>query len=114
MKDLSTDNKESILLGKVKSFLNISWEDTDTDTRLSDFIVSSINRLDDIAGVELDYVDDVSNANSTYQKMCYLARELLLNRVFYMNEKGLDDFEDNYRSEVTSLYLLGTYYKREY
>lgn len=109
MKDLSTSEKE-LLLGKVKSFLNISWDDEETNTKISDFIITSINRLDDIAGVELDYISDKTYTGQ-YMKMCYLARDLLLNRVFYLNEKGLDDFETNYRGEVTSLYLMGKVYR---
>lgn len=115
MKDLSNTNK-SILLGKIKSFLSITWDDEDTDDKLTDFIVSSINRIDDICGVELDYVNDSDeNEDEKYDKsylnMCYLGRDLLKNRVFYLNEKALDDFEENYKRELVALYLQGKIYK---
>ena len=85
MKDLTTENQEA-LLGKIKSFLNISWNDEETDDKLNDFIISSIIRLDDIAGTELDYINDVREyGDKLYQSMCYLGRELLKNRVFYSN-----------------------------
>lgn len=110
MKDLTEHNK-SLLLRKIKSFLSITWDDSDTDNKILDFIVSSINRIDDICGVELDYVDDNEEYSKPYLKLCYLGRDLLKNRVFYLNEKALDDFEENYRSELVALYLQGKIYK---
>ena len=114
MKDLTNSDK-TILLGKIKSFLSITWDDENTDDKLFDFIVSSINRLDDICGSELDYVSDVDSKNvkydKSYLKLCYLGRDLLKNRVFYLNEKALDDFEENYKRELVALYLQGKIYK---
>ena len=117
MKDLSNTDK-NILLGKVKSFLSITWDDEETDDKIVDFIVSSINRLDDICGVELDYLNDTYDDDgetlsydNSYLKLCYLGRDLLKNRVFYLNEKALDDFEENYKRELVALYLQGRIYK---
>lgn len=108
MKDLTAQDKTK-LLGKIKSFLSITWTDTDTDNEIWDMIVSSINRLDEIAGSELDYLitPESETTDGLYNKMCYLGQELLKNRVFYQREKGLDDFEKNYRGEVVSLYTYG-------
>ena len=116
MKDLTAAQKEQ-LLGKIKSFLNITWNiDSTEQEQLLDFIIGSIRRIDEIAGVELDYLNDSSNDeaySNDYLSMCYLGRELLRNRVFYLNEKGLDDFETNYRGEVTALYLMGKVFNKE-
>ena len=110
MKDLTTQDYAK-LLKEVKSFLSISWEDEDIDNSLKGYITSSIARLDDIAGVELDYIhnskEDYEMQSNQYFSASMLAQDLLKNRVFYQNEKGLDDFEKNYRGELMSLYLLG-------
>lgn len=117
MKDLTTLEEQS-LLRKIKSFLSITWTDTDTDIELLGYIRSSIRRLDDVAGVDLDYLLDLSQPignepqQEIYYSMCMLGQDLLLNRVFYMKEKGLDDFESNYQSELNSLFLYGNGYKR--
>lgn len=114
MKDLTNSDK-TLLLGKIKSFLSITWDDDDTDDKILDFIVSSINRLDDVCGVELDYISDTDDEEESYDnnylKLCYLGRDLLKNRVFYLNEKALDDFEENYKRELVALYLQGKIYK---
>lgn len=117
MKDL-TDEQKNQLLGKIKSFLSITWDDEETDDKILDFIIGSINRIDDICGTELDYLNDATDESGetvaypdNYLKMCYVGRELLKNRVFYLNEKALDDFESNYRSELTALYIQGRIYK---
>lgn len=108
MKDLTNIQKQE-LLGKIKSFLSITWVDTKTDTELTDYMLRSINRIDEVAGAELDYLATAEDADEDplYNKMSTLAQELLLNRVFYMKEKALDDFEANYNQELNSLYLMG-------
>lgn len=117
MKDLTTTDKYA-LLGKIKSFLHITWEDDETDNEIWGDILTSINRIDEIAGADLDYLvsigchcKDESKKVKIYNKMSYLGQDLLKNRVFYIREKGLDDFEKNYRSEVVSLYNYGRIYK---
>lgn len=110
MKDL-TEQDYATLLKRVKSFLSISWEDEEVDSSLKSYITSSIVRLDDICGAELDYVNESKEAfameSNQYYSASMMAQNLLLNRVFYQNEKGLDDFEKNYQNELLTLYLLG-------
>ncbi|MBQ0111924.1 MAG: hypothetical protein KBT03_02230 [Bacteroidales bacterium] len=114
MKDLTNTQ---YLLGKIKSFLNISWQDTETDVELTDFIFSSIRFLDETAGVELDYELTPQNevkttpADSLYNSMSYLGQDLLKNRIFYLREKALDDFSKNYQSDLVKLFNLGKIYK---
>lgn len=112
MKDLTNTEKQQ-LLGKIKSFLNITWEDQDTNTELMDMIYSGINRLDQIAGAELYYLitPQTEGTDKTYNVMSYLAFDLLKNRVFYQREKALDDFEKNYSADILSLYTYGKVYK---
>lgn len=96
MKDLTSQDLTT-LLGKIKSFLNISWTDTETDNEITDFIYSSIRFIDETAGVELDYLlvptSEVKTtvADKIYNSMSYLGQDLLKNRIFYLREKALDD-----------------------
>lgn len=113
MKDL-TPQEKTTLIGKIKSFCDITWSDTDTENDVWDMIVSSINRIDEIAGVELDYLisPESETSDNLYNTMSYLGQELLKNRVFYLREKALDDFEKNYQGKITSLFLKGKVAKR--
>lgn len=112
MKDLTS---KTVLLNKIKSFLDITWTDTNTDNQLWDFALSSMNRLDEVAGIELDYLIDETNTytDELFIKLSYLGKDLLFNRVFYLRQKGLDDFEKNYRSELVSLYTMGKVYANQ-
>ena len=113
MKDLTNESKVE-LLSKVKSFLDITWSDTHTDNEVWGYIVSSIRRLDDIAGCELDYLaDEDTDEDDVYLSMCFLGSDLLLNRCYYIREKALDDFEKNFQSELVSLFQIGRVYDTE-
>lgn len=108
MKDLTSQDTQT-LIGKIKSFLGITWVDIDTDNEINDFILSSIRFIDDTAGVELDYlITPASETNDLlFNTMSYLGQELLKNRVFYFREKALDDFKTNYKGELLTLFLDG-------
>lgn len=106
MKDLTNEEK-TLLIRKIKSFLDITWEDEDVNDSVWDMIVSSANRIDEIFGQEIDYLITGKNYSGTYNKACCLGFDLLKNRCFYIRNKGLDDFEKNYSREINSLYLYG-------
>lgn len=110
MKDL-TNNELQTLLVKIKSFCDVTWDNQDTDTKYIDFIKESIIKIDDIAGRELDYLNDSPTATKLDVSMNCEARELLKNRVFYFSQKALDDFDKNYASAINSLYLKGKIWK---
>lgn len=115
MKDLTSQELEQ-LKGKIKSFLNITWTDIETDNEITDFIFSSIREIDRTAGSELDYLltpstEVHSSVKKLYNEMCYLGQDLLKNRVFYLREKALDDFKKNYLGDLNNLYILGKVYK---
>ena len=82
-------NKE--LLEEVKSFLNFTWTDLDREKRIESYISSSIYYLNDLAGVDIDYTIDK------------LARDLLFNRVLYMDSQMLNDFDANYNTMLNEL-----------
>lgn len=82
----------SELLAEVKSYLNFTWEDPAKEQRIVGFINSSIAYLKEVAGTdELDVKTD------------FLAHDLLLNRVLYMDAQALDDFAKNYNGYIEEL-----------
>lgn len=80
------------LLNEVKSYLNFTWEDSAKEQRIVGFINSSIAYLKEVSGNDnLDVTTD------------YLAHDLLLNRVLYMDSHALDDFAKNYNGYLEEL-----------
>lgn len=84
------------LLKEAKTYLGITWDDEATEGQLMNYIKQSAARLEAVYGHTLLFVEPVTDVD-------YLAKDLLLSRVFYSREKALDDFEGNYRGEL--LYL---------
>ena len=79
------------LLSDIKSFLNFTWEDTAKEQRIIGYINSSIAYLKEIADAEINFDED------------YLAKDLLFNRVLYMDSQALDDFQKNYNPMLNEL-----------
>lgn len=87
-----SENKIEELLEAIKSYLDYTWEDTARDIRLKSYISSSCQYLEEVANHEcLDFDEDL------------LARDLLFNRVMYMDSKALDDFQSNYNGMLNEL-----------
>lgn len=82
---------DSQLLDDVKNYLNITWNDTATDQKISGLIASGIFYINDKAGGEQDYL------TAGY------ARTLLLEYVRYARDEALDVFENNYRSFILAM-----------
>lgn len=80
------------LLEEVKSFLNFTWVDPAKETRILGYINSSIA-----------YLKEVSGNDNLDVKTDYLAHDLLLNRVLYMDSQALDDFNKNYNGMIEEL-----------
>jgi len=81
----------SELLEPVRNYLDISWVDVETDTKLTGIIGRGMSRLDNLAGVPLDYsIED-------------LPRALLMDYAFYARSNALSDFEVNYLPMLLSL-----------
>lgn len=88
----------------VKRYLDISWEDPDTDAKVEDTITSAKARINDHAGVEVDLTQDV------------LAFQLFKDCCRYIYNKVLDEFEKNYASELIALrnkYMVQAYEEEE-
>ena len=99
MSELNEKQMET-LLSECRAYLGITWTDTQTDEQLKMFIKTSAKRIEAIFGNDLDFTE----GEEAYD---HLAHELLLTRVFYLREKGIDDFEGNFRGELLTLRNYG-------
>lgn len=81
------------LLGAVKNYLDITWEDTEGDKKLSGIIARGMNYLNSVAGTELDY--------SIESK----PRELLFDYCRYVRSNALNEFAINYQHELLALQI---------
>lgn len=78
------------MLGLAKRKLNITWEDEDTDARLSEIIEDGIVELADKIGISDGF--DFSQPGQE--------RKLLLAYCLYGWNNALDDFERNYAPDI--------------
>lgn len=81
------------LLDAVKSYLNITWQETATDTKITGYINRGMARLQKIAGVPLDFTKEEQ------------PRTLLLDYCRYANSQALEVFEQNFVAELLDLNL---------
>ncbi len=79
------------LLADVKNWLDITWEDDATDTKVSGLIASGMVYLDGKLGEAGDYTRDG------------LPRTLLLEYCRYGRDSALDVFENNYQSMILDM-----------
>lgn len=79
------------LLADAKNYLDITWQDDETDKKLTGILARGMAFLDRVAGTELDYtVEDVP-------------RSLLFDYTRYARANALNDFIENYLTELNSL-----------
>ena len=81
------------LLEAVKNYLDITWVDPVGDKKLTGIISRGMARLQDIAGVSLDFELEES------------PKTLLLDYCRYANSQALEMFEKNFASELMSLHI---------
>lgn len=81
------------LLSDIKSYLHITWEDSETDKNITGMINRGMARLQEIAGVSLDFNEED------------LPRTLLFDYCRYANSHALEMFEKNFSSELMSLHI---------
>ena len=86
------------LLGDVRDYLNITWQDEKTDKKITGYINRGMKRLQDIAGASLDFEKED------------LPRTLLLDYCRYANSQALEVFESNFRSELLELNFSSQFY----
>lgn len=104
------------LLSDVKAYNNITWDDENENAMLKSYILSSISYLEGVYGHPLNFsyiYDETYQGNeefiniNIYVKDIKLAYELIMNRVFYLKNKALDDFNKNYSQLLMQLYRNG-------
>lgn len=88
---VSRDNLPEGLLETVKNYLNITWDDDATDSKMRGIIASGMMYLNGKAGAEMDYEADGT------------ARTLLFEYARYMRDEALDVFENNYLSMILDM-----------
>lgn len=88
---------EDTLLEEVKSYINFTWEDEAKENRIKGYIKSSKAYLQEVAGTELVFT------STETEEADELARDLLFNRVLYMDSQALDDFAKNYNGFLDEL-----------
>ena len=79
------------LLSDVRNYLDITFEDEESDRKLSGIIERGVDYLDKMAGAEQDYEIEA------------LPKSLLLDYCRYARNNVLELFEQNFRSELLSL-----------
>ena len=79
------------LLEDAKNHLNITWDDSATDSKIRGLIASATVYLDGKGGTVLDYDADG------------LPRMLMMEFVRYARDEALDVFENNYMSLILSM-----------
>ena len=83
---VSRESLPEELLSDVKNYLNITWDDDATDTKVSGLIASGMVYLNAKYGEEADYTADG------------MPRTLLMEYVRYARDSALDVFENNYQA----------------
>lgn len=87
--------EEKKLLGDIKNYLDITYEDEDADKKLLGIMRRGKEKLDTIAGTEYDYNEEGAR------------RGLLLDYCRYAMCNQTEAFEQNYHAELLSLALEG-------
>lgn len=83
-----TEQQNDTLLLELKEELNIVWQDGTTDSRLDNTLNRSKAFLNNLFGVELDYIGDL------------VARGLALSYARYDWNNATEYFEENFHSEI--------------
>ena len=81
------------LLDKVKNYLDINWESTEMETKLTGIAERGIKYIDDIAGSNMDYTAEDKPL------------ELLLDYCRYVRSNALEVFQKNYLHELLILQI---------
>lgn len=81
------------LLGAVKNYLDITWNDPAGDEKLSGIIARGIKYINSAVGAEMDYTLEEK------------PRELLFDYCRYVRSNALNEFQENYLHELLSLQI---------
>lgn len=84
-----TDQEIDELLDDVKNYLRITWDEE--DEYIFKMIKRAIAYFKSITGADVDFVSEEQN------------RQLLLDRCRYMHNHVIEEFEENFKSEIINL-----------
>ena len=81
------------LLEEAKNYLDITWDDAETNKKLEGILKRGITYIDEKGGADLEYESG--------------SREfgLLLDYARYARENALHEFEENYRHDLLALQI---------
>ncbi len=79
-------------LEALKNYLRITWDDPETDNRLTDILIRAENILSSFAGFKITF--DESNPAEC---------QLLLDLCRYINNEAYEEFKINFSAELISL-----------
>lgn len=79
------------LLSDVRNYLDITYDDLETDQKLTGIIERGKVYLDNIAGVQQDYDNESTS------------RQLLFDYCRYVRNNALEYFEGNFKTELLTL-----------
>lgn len=92
---MSAINVPTSLLNEVKTYLGITWDDSDLNNQLTGMIRRGIAYISSKTGVA---VADFSGENVNLR-----AQELLFNYVLYDRAGSVNEFKVNYRADLVGL-----------
>ncbi|WP_195270328.1 hypothetical protein [Eubacterium sp. 1001713B170207_170306_E7] len=81
------------LLEAVKNYVDMTWEDPESEKKLSGIIARGMAYINRIAGSEQDFTEEAK------------PRELLFDYVRYVRAGALDEYAKNYLSELLALQM---------
>ena len=81
------------LLEAVKNYLDITWDDADTNKKIKGIVSRGMEYLNHAAGGKQDYEKEGQ------------ARALLFEYVMYVNSGALNEFQQNYLHELMMLQI---------
>ncbi len=81
------------LLKDVKNYIDMTWEDPESDKKLSGIIARGMAYINRIAGSEQDFTEEAK------------PRELLFDYVRYVRAGALDEYAKNYLPELLALQI---------
>lgn len=81
------------LLDEVKAYLQITWDDPNTDARLAGITNRGKSFLQDLAGEAIDFETDNQ------------AKSLLFDYCRYANSHALESFQKNFSAELLNLQI---------
>lgn len=85
---------QDTLLAAARNYLDITWEDTAGDTKLSGILLRGMTFINNKAGAAQDYWGETA------------AKALLLDYVRYAMANALQDFPNDFTSELLSLRIM--------